>query len=119
MGPMGPMMGGGGAAPDPPGLVLLVIVVVLAAGAGLVALVLWRDRDLAAGRRPTPEEALRLRYSRGELSREAYRQALIDILKDRYVRGELDVEAYEADLGRLLEDPRPKARSPDGGTAPT
>ncbi len=39
-----------------------------------------------------------MRYSRGELTREQYRQALVDILKDRYVRGELDVEAYEVDL---------------------
>ncbi len=113
MGPMGPMMGGGGAALDPSLLVLL-LVLVLVGGGGLVALVLWQDRHLAAGRRPTPTEALRGRYSRGELSREQYRQALVDVLKDRYVRGELDVEAYEADLERLLEEPR----AVDGGVAP-
>ncbi len=118
MGPMGPMMGGGGGAGGDPTLLALLLVVVLAAGAGLVALILWRDRDLAGGRRPTPEEGLRLRYSRGELSREQYRQALVDILKDRYVRGELDVETYEASLDRLLEEPRALPRAADGGSAP-
>ncbi len=114
--PMGPMMGGwGGAAWDPTVFVLL-LAVVLVAGAGIVALVLWQDRSLP-GHRSSPEEALRDRYSRGELSREQYRQALVDILKGRYVRGELDVERYEADLERLLAEPRAEARVADGGTA--
>ena len=67
----------------------------------------------AAGeRRPSsPEAVLRDRFARGELTRRAYREALLEGLKDRYVRGELDLEEYETRLGCLFGDERPPLAS--------
>jgi len=97
-------------------VVLLLLGIVLVTGLGLVALVAWRDRDRTASQGPSSEEVLRTRYIRGELSREQYREVLVDILKDRYVRGEIDLEAYETALGRMLEEPR--ADRPGAAGAP-
>lgn len=58
----------------------------------------------------SPENALRDRYARGEIGRQAYLDALTDILKDRYVRGELTAEEYEERLGILLEPGPTKPR---------
>lgn len=124
---MGPMMGGPWMASW---LVLLAVVVVLVA----LALVTLSRTDRAARPptpAPTPEEVLRTRYARGELTRDQYREVLVDVLKDRYVRGELDLGVYEAHLARLLEEPRgpapqaaanaeprPSVQSGDRPTAP-
>lgn len=98
---MGPMMGGwsGGGGGFGPALV-----VVLVLALGLIALAVWRGGGTpAAPRRPrSPEEVLRDRYAKGEISRGQYLEALTDILKDRYVRGEIELEDFEARLDRLL-----------------
>lgn len=103
MGPMGPMMGGpwgSGTAGWP----VLALMVVLVLALGLIALAV-----LGIGvqrRRPrSPEEILRERYTRGEISRQEYLDALADVLKDRYIRSELTFDEYEERLGLLLEAP--------------
>ncbi|MCL5264720.1 MAG: hypothetical protein M1343_05950 [Chloroflexi bacterium] len=42
---------------------------------------------------------------KGEISRQQYLDALINILKDRCVRGEIELDEYERRLGFLLEEP--------------
>lgn len=102
MGPFGPPMDGEW---NSSGGVLLIL--------GLVALVLLVSVLLVlAGRASTmpdgpdrarsPEDMLRARYVRGELSRQQYLEVLSDLLKDRYIRGEIDVAEYEARLRLLL-----------------
>ncbi|MBI3979674.1 MAG: SHOCT domain-containing protein [Chloroflexi bacterium] len=107
MGPMGPMMGGGpwgSGVLSWPGQMLLVLFIL---ALGLVALALWR-RDGRVRRRPLlPEEMLRERYAAGEITRQQYQEALVDVLKGRYVLGELDLAEYELRLGRLLGEERP------------
>lgn len=94
----------------------------LAVGAAVVLLgaavvLLGRGARSTAAPRPgtlelaAPELELRSRYARAELTREEYREALVDVLKDRYVRGELELEAYEAQLARLLEPPPTPSRT--------
>ena len=48
----------------------------------------------------TPEEILRARFARGELTRDQYRESVVELLKDRYVRDELTLEEYEARVER-------------------
>ena len=104
---MGPMMGSGpwnaGAVAWPfmllPVLLMLVVLVI-----GLVVLLSSLDPARTERRRRSPEELLRNRYARGEVSHQHYQAALVDVLKDRYVRGEIGLEAYEAQLHRLLRD---------------
>jgi uncharacterized membrane protein len=91
-----------------PWFVLLTFVVL---AIGLLVLASLRGRAASERRPSSPEEVLRDRYARGELTRRAYREALVDVLKDRYVRGELDLEEYETRLGRLFGDERPLVTS--------
>ncbi len=44
----------------------------------------------------SPAEILRGRYARGEISRDQYREALLDVLKDMCVRGEITVDEFDA-----------------------
>jgi uncharacterized membrane protein len=64
-----------------------------------------------AGR--APEEMLRQRFARGELSEDRYQESILELLKDRYVSGELPLEEYEARAGVLIDDSR--ARRLRGG----
>ncbi len=50
----------------------------------------------------TPEEILRERFARGEVTRDQYRESVVDMLKDRYVRGELTLEEYEARVNVVM-----------------
>ncbi len=77
----------------------------------------WRDqrRAYASGPTPayvgsTPEEILRERFARGELSREQYRESIVEMLKDRYVRDELTLEEYEARVDAVMDMTPPPAR---------
>lgn len=73
---------------------------------GLTALAVWGARGVIIPHRPrSPDEALRERFALGAISRQQYRQALVDILKDRYIRGELDLDEYETRLDLLLREP--------------
>ena len=54
----------------------------------------------------TPEEVLRQRYARGELSRDQYQDAIMELLKGRYVTGEISLEDYEARVATLIGDSR-------------
>ncbi len=54
----------------------------------------------------TPEEVLRQRYARGELTRDQYQDAIVELLKGRYVTGEMTLEEYEARVATLLGDSR-------------
>lgn len=58
----------------------------------------------------TPEEILRERFARSELTRDQYREAVVDMLKDRYVRDELTLEEYEARVGVVMDVAREPAR---------
>lgn len=104
MGPMGPMSpalgcGNGTAA----WLVLAALLILLL---GLTALVVWGAGGMIARRGPrSPEEALRERFARGAISRQQYREALVEILKDHYIRGELELDEYETRLDLLLREP--------------
>ena len=115
MGPMGPMMGGwqkGGGTVigwETPAVVVLLLVALLLAG---VALAGWHGSGIRFGRREgSPGETLRERYARGELTKQQYQEALVDLLQDRYVRGEIDLGEFETRLAGLLgeEQPRPAA----------
>lgn len=107
MGPMGSMMGqtggpwGYGATDWSLGLVVLLLLLVL----GLIALAAWRGNPGGRSQPRSSAEVLRERYARGDLTRQAYREALADVLKDRYVRGEIDLDDYEARVERLLREP--------------
>ena len=113
MGPMGPMMGGwqvgSGTVIDWTAPVVVLLLVLLLA---VIALVVWRGSGIRFGRRePSPGETLRERYARGELTKQQYQEALVDLLQDRYVRGEIDLGEFETRLAGLLgeEQPRPAA----------
>ncbi len=54
----------------------------------------------------TPEEVLRQRYARGELTRDQYQDAIMELLKGRYVTGEMTLEEYETRVSTLLGDSR-------------
>lgn len=71
----------------------------------------WRERHHAYSPPPppisgTPEEVLRQRYARGELTRDQYQEAIIELLKGRYVTGEMSLEEYEARVATLIGDSR-------------
>ena len=121
MPPMGPMMGEpwAGAALVWLALALAVLTILAFAVVAVIAGFARPERGAAAARRPrAPEALLRERYARSELTRQQYREALVDVLKDRYVRGEVELEAYEARLDHLVREPgarepesaRPRAR---------
>lgn len=104
MGPMGPMSGGWGS--NTAAWLVLGVAVLAVLAIGIVVLAGRGVEDRVQSRRPTPpEELLRERYARGELGRQQYLDALVDVLKDRYVRGELTLDEYEARLGLLLGSP--------------
>lgn len=135
MGPMGPMMGGWRGAPPAmggwpsaswdagwlvPALALLLVLILALVAVALITGRTASAREGAGGPRPAAE-VLRERYARGELTREQYRETLVDILKDRYVRGEVDLESYEAQLGLVLREESPRSgdgRSPALGASP-
>lgn len=115
MGPMGPMMGGwqvgSGTVIDwtAPMVVFLLMLLLLLVG---VVLMGWRGSSIRFGHREgSPGEILRERYARGELTKQQYQEALVDLLQDRYVRGEIDLGEFETRLAGLLgeERPRPEA----------
>jgi len=88
---------------------LIVVVIVLLARPRHA----WHERRRAYDPAPpylsaTPEEVLRQRFARGELSRDQYQEAIIELLKGRYVTGELTLEEYEARVGTLIADSRPR-----------
>jgi uncharacterized membrane protein len=92
----------------------LVVFMVLVLASALVLFGAWRTRAGGAAPARSPEEVLRDRYAREELSQRQYRDTLVDILKDRYVRGELELE-------EVREDAEPAARrrhQPSGGRTP-
>lgn len=51
-------------------------------------------------------ETLRLRFARGEITRQQYEEALVELLKERYVRGELDMSEFEDRMSRVLAEAR-------------
>lgn len=57
-------------------------------------------------RAASPEQALRVRFARGEITRKQYQDALVKLFQDRYVRGDLDLAAYEARVSQVLVGPR-------------
>ena len=59
-----------------------------------------------------PEDILRERFARGDLTRDQYRDSVVDMLKDRYVRGELTLEEYEARVEVVMGVARER-KSPD------
>ncbi len=63
----------------------------------------------------TPEEILRERFARGEVTRDQYREAIVDMLKDRYVRGELTLEEYEARVNVVMGVARERKAAPETG----
>lgn len=109
---MGPMMGGGAwnaGMVGWPALVLLVLVMVVLAMAALST----AGKGAGISRRPrSPEQTLRERYARGEITAGQYREALVDVLKDRYVRGEIDLDEFEARFDRLLWEPVAREQGP-------
>lgn len=73
---------------------------------GLAMLALWREHGGRGKQTARPPEAvLDERFARGELTRQQYNEALLELLKGRYVRGELELDAYEARLDQLLGGP--------------
>ncbi len=109
MGPMGPMMGGSWGTPGWLFLALPVVLFVVVLGA--VTFVVLTTRGKSERRQPaSPEEILRERYARGEISRQQYLESLEDSLKDGYVRGELTLDEYEARLALLLGSPLARSR---------
>lgn len=60
----------------------------------------------------TPDEILRERFARGEVTRDQYREATVDLLKDRYVRGELTLEEYEARVNVVMGVAREQKSEP-------
>ncbi len=62
----------------------------------------------------TPEEILRERFARGEMTRDQYREATVDMLKDRYVRGELTLEEYEARVNVVMGVGRERQTGSEG-----
>ncbi|MBI2953404.1 MAG: hypothetical protein HYY30_03760 [Chloroflexi bacterium] len=86
-------------------MVLIVLTV------GIVALVIWRGGGATSWQRSRrPEDILRERYAKGELGRQQYLDALIDILKDRCIRGEIELDEYERRIDLLLEEPLKQRR---------
>ena len=61
----------------------------------------------------SPEEILRERFARGEVTRDQYREAMVDMLKDRYVRGELTLEEYEARVNVVMDVARDRKAASD------
>ncbi len=77
----------------------------------IVTLVVLGSRATRSPRRPlSPEEILRERYARGEISRQQYLDTLVDILKDRCARGELELDDYERRLDLLVQEPTRERR---------
>ncbi len=110
MWPMGPMMNYSS------GWLILLPVVPLVLVLGIIAFIILGSRGTRHPRRQlSPEQVLRERYAKGEISRQQYLDALIDILKDRCVRGEIELDEYERRLGFLLEEPLKERRRRLGG----
>lgn len=106
MGPMGPMMPfwGWSTSGSGPGFVWWIVLLLLVVFSSVVVTMVLSNRDRAPQQPTSPIEVLRLRYARGEIGWQEYREALINLLKDRYVRGELELPQYEERLGKLLEE---------------
>jgi len=86
-------------------LSVLIAPVLMVAG---VVLLLRRSRSAPTTVIRSPEEELRVRYARGEMGRQQYQDAMVEILKDRYVRGIMDLREYERRVSRLffgVDDP--------------
>lgn len=116
MGPMGPMMGGWWQGSGVPVWELLAPTVVLFALVAAIGFALWRASGPPTEHRPrSAEEILHARFARGELTREQYREALVDLLRGRYVRGEIDLDTYEVRIRRLFgtEHSRPDPLTED------
>ncbi len=85
------------------GFMLLVVLLVIRPVAMAIAKAVGGTRaDVEAQKdNRSPAEILRDRYARGEISREQYREALLDVIKDLYVRGEITLEEFETRAERL------------------
>lgn len=83
------------------GLALAVVVAL-----GVVAGLARAGHASTGARAASPEQALRVRFARGEITRKQYQDAVVKRLQDRYVRGDLDLAAYEAQVSQVLVGPR-------------
>ncbi len=99
----------------------LLLAILIGLVLGLIASNLGPSGGPEAERRPrSPQQTLEERFAQGKLTRQAYRAALVDILKGRYVRGELDLDEYQAQLDLLLDESARGSRPESGeGTAAT
>lgn len=66
-----------------------------------------RAQQRTRARSVSPDQLLRVRFASGEITRQQYQDALVDILKDRYIRGEIELNEFDDRLTRLLAEPRP------------
>jgi|GEM_PF-5803609 len=89
--------------------VMPVVLVVLLVGILVLALrhplVVWEPS-------PPREHLLRVSYASGEISRDQYLEALVEVLKDRYVRGDIRLDEYEAAVASLLGGPSGRSTWP-------
>lgn len=99
---MGPMMMFAGGAMLVFALMALFFVLVLLA-IGAVGFALW-GHDAPPVQQLDPAALLRERYARGEITRERYHQALLDLLHDRYSRDEIDLAELEERSKRILSE---------------
>jgi uncharacterized membrane protein len=68
----------------------------------------WSNGRKREDRSPADQarETLRLRFARGDITRQQYEEALVELLKERYVRDELDMSEFEDRLSGVLAEPR-------------
>ncbi len=77
----------------------------------IVTLVVLSSRSTANHRGPlSAEEILRQRYARGEINRQQYVDALVDVLKDRCARGEIGLDEYERRFDLLVQETKSDPR---------
>lgn len=96
--------------------IAMAVVLVLAISLTVAA---WGVAGTARRRAPaSPEASLSERYAAGVLTRQQYRDSLIDLLQEQYISGAIGIEEYEAVLDRLLHD-HAELRPVDGRRAQT
>lgn len=105
MWPMGPMMNYSN------DWLIIVLVAPFILVVGAIAFVIVGSRGTRNTQKSlSAEEFLRERYAKGEISRQQYLDALVDILKDRCTRGEIELDEYERRLDLLLQEPTRERR---------